>query len=81
NLCVNIRLEILTKPIQEINIGSLSIKNLCKTYGDVPDYDPVALINSFGFLEIGINKASAFERLGIGKGAKVKVIWRTDIEN
>ncbi len=82
NLCVNIKPEMLVKPLQEINVGSLSIKKLCKTYQDVPDYDPVALINSFGFLEIAINKASAFERLGIGEGAKVKVIWRSDkVEN
>jgi hypothetical protein len=78
NLWVNIRSEMLIKPIEKIDMGSLSIKKLCKTYQNVPDYDPVALINSSGFMEIAINKASAFNRFGIGEGAKVKVIWRSD---
>lgn len=80
NLCVNIRAEMLTRAVGEINMGPLSIKKLSKAYREVQDYDPVAVINSFGLLEIAINKASAFDRLGIGEGAKVKVIWKCDDE-
>ncbi|MCX5874654.1 MAG: SAM-dependent chlorinase/fluorinase [Deltaproteobacteria bacterium] len=75
NLSVNIETSMLDKPVKEINLGSLSIKGLSRTFCDVPDYQPVALINSFGLLEIAINKASAGESLGIGLGARVRVIW------
>ena len=80
NLCVNIRAEMLTRPVGEINMGPLSITKLSKAYREVQDYDPVAVINSFGFLEIAINKDSAFDRLGLGEGTKVKIIWKCDDE-
>lgn len=76
NLSVNIHSDMLERPVQEINLGSLRIRKLSRTFSDVPDHEPVALINSFGLLEIAINKRSAADSLGVGIGACVKITWQ-----
>ena len=44
-----------------------------RTYGDVSPGDMIALINSFGVLEIACAEQNAGEFLGIGRGAPVRV--------
>jgi len=44
---------------------------LKKTYGDAKPGDLIALINSFGVLEIACAEGSAADRLGLGHGAPV----------
>lgn len=44
-----------------------------RTYGDVAPGEPLALIGSAGLLEISVRNGSAAERLGIGRGAEVRV--------
>lgn len=78
NLSVNIGADVLERPIDEINLGSLKIKKLSRTFSDVPNHEPLALINSFGLLEIAMNKSSAADRLGVGIGARVRVTWRRE---
>ncbi len=78
NLSVNIGADMLERPVDEISLGSLKIKKLNRTFSDVPDHEPLALINSFGLLEIAINKRSAADSLGVGIGARVKVTWRRE---
>ncbi|MGO8880773.1 MAG: S-adenosyl-l-methionine hydroxide adenosyltransferase family protein [Desulfomonilaceae bacterium] len=78
NLSVNIQSDMLERPVEEINLGSLRIKKLSRTFSDVPDHEPLALINSFGLLEIAINKRSAADSLGVGIGARVKVTWKDE---
>ena len=45
-----------------------------RTYGDVSPGDYLALVNSFGVLEIARAEQSAAEGLGLGRGAPVKVL-------
>ncbi len=78
NLSVNIQAGMIERSIDEIDLGSLKIKKLSRTFSDVPDHEPLALINSFGLLEIAINKRSAADSLGVGIGARVKVIWQEE---
>ncbi|MGO8822300.1 MAG: S-adenosyl-l-methionine hydroxide adenosyltransferase family protein [Desulfomonilaceae bacterium] len=78
NLSVNIGANMLERPVDEINLGSLKIKKLSRTFSDVPDHEPLALINSFELLEIAINKRSAADSLGVGIGARVRVTWQDE---
>src|SRR5690606_37032633 len=45
-----------------------------RTYGDVRPGDYLALVNSFGVLEIACAERSAAEALGLGRGAPVSVV-------
>jgi len=51
--------------------------DLRKTYGNVPPGEFLALINSFGVLEIARAEGSAAESLGLGRGAPVIVLNAT----
>jgi S-adenosylmethionine hydrolase len=51
---------------------------LLRTYGDTPPGEYLALINSFGVLEIARAENSAAEGLGLSRGAPVIVRDRTD---
>lgn len=46
---------------------------LVRTYADVPEGEACALVGSAGRIEIAVNRASAAERLGAGRGASVRV--------
>lgn len=46
---------------------------LMRTYGDAKPGDLIALINSFGMLELACAEGNAAEVLGIGRGAPVRV--------
>jgi len=56
-----------------ISLDGHLIGGLCKTYADVPPHSPLALIGSFGFLEIGINLGSAQARFAARTGAPITV--------
>lgn len=49
------------------------IGGLCQTYADVPPLSPLALIGSFGFLEIGLNLGNAQTRYAARPGAPITV--------
>ncbi|MBN8279170.1 MAG: SAM-dependent chlorinase/fluorinase [Gammaproteobacteria bacterium] len=50
---------------------------LRRTYGDVPPGEFLALVNSFGVLEIARAEASAADGLGLGRGAPIRVLNAT----
>ena len=50
---------------------------LRRTYGDAPPGEFLALINSFGVLEIARAEGSAADALGLGRGAPVLVLNAT----
>ena len=50
---------------------------LRRTYGDAPPGELLALINSFGVLEIARAEGSAADALGLGRGAPVRVLNAT----
>jgi len=64
------KLEDLYKKVGKGRIFSISfrgekIKNICKSYDDVPDVEKLAIFGSTSHLEIAINKANASGLLGL----------------
>jgi S-adenosylmethionine hydrolase len=56
-----------------VSLGTLSIRGLAASYSAVPAGNYVALINSWGLLEIAIYKDSAQKRLQAKVGDKIRV--------
>lgn len=73
NLTTNMDAEMLTRPVRRIEMGDVSIPGLSMFFGQVPEGEPLALINSFGFLEIAVNRGNAAKSLGVGKGSRLLV--------
>lgn len=55
----------------EIKIGKNTIKGLSRSYTDVEFRRPLAIIGSFGYLEIALNKGNAKRYFGIAKGDNI----------
>jgi len=73
NLITNIDAALVQRFVQPVvRTGGHSFA-LRRTYGDVKPGDFLALINSFGVIEIARAEQSAAEALGLGRGAPVTV--------
>lgn len=73
NLITNIDRQLcerLRDPV--VYAGNLALP-LRRTYGDVRPGDPIALINSFGVVEIAVAEGRATDILGLSRGAPVSV--------
>jgi len=73
NLITNIDADLIntfTAPIVRTGGHSFPLR---RTYGDVQPGDYLALVNSFGVVEIARAEQSAAEGLGLGRGAPVIV--------
>jgi S-adenosylmethionine hydrolase len=57
--------------LAELEIAGVRIP-LADTYGEVPKGELVALVGSFGTLEIAVREGSAAARLGVGRGEPVR---------
>jgi len=55
-------------------IHGLRFNSLCQTYAEVPAGEPLLLFNSYGLLELAVNRGNAAEQFGICKG-DVLEIW------
>lgn len=73
NLITNIEGEVLQRFARPIVRTGGHAFPLRRTYGDVRPGEFLALINSFGVLEIARAEQSAAEALGLGRGAPVNV--------
>jgi S-adenosylmethionine hydrolase len=62
-----------SEKILEIKVDKTVIKGLYQSYADVTPGDPLAVIGSFGFLEIAINCGNAGRRLKVSKGDTLTV--------
>lgn len=62
---------------REVRVGPLELP-LCRTYGDVPAGAPLALVNSFGLLEVAVNSGSAAQLLGESRGSAVELLPAAD---
>ncbi|MEW6348887.1 MAG: SAM-dependent chlorinase/fluorinase [Thermodesulfobacteriota bacterium] len=51
------------------------ISGISRYFGEVAPGEPLALINSFGFLEIAVNQGNAASTLGLGVDSPVTVTW------
>jgi S-adenosylmethionine hydrolase len=78
NLISNIRGSDLTVWLAEkshvIILGSLTVKGLSRTYGDVAAGEYLALVGSHGYLEIACAQGNAARRLGVGKARSLSVV-------
>ncbi len=61
-----------------VQLGSLDITGISRTYGDVLPRHTVAVIGSSGLLEIGVNQGDAAAQLGMGVGFPVMVYHLPD---
>lgn len=75
NLCSNIEGKALSRSVATITVGNIIIRGLSTFFSEVPEGHPLALINSFGLLEIAVNRGSAADILALGRGAPVRIIW------
>ncbi len=57
-----------------IRVGRTVIREISRSFSDVPAGKPVAYIGSHGYLEIGVNKGNAQSSLGAGKGSILEVV-------
>ena len=73
NLITNIDASLIKDFLQpEVHAGNHTFR-LVRTYGDVQPGDYLALVNSFGVIEIARAEQSAAEGLGLNRGAPVTV--------
>ena len=64
----------LRAPLLEISIGHNSLTvPFAGTFADVAEGDPVALVDSSGWLTLAVNTGSAADRYGVSPGAHVRV--------
>ena len=73
NLITNIDQELLRRFMRPVVHAGNHRLTLHRTYGDAKPGEYLALINSFGVVEIARAEQSAAEGLGIGRGAPVSV--------
>ncbi len=75
NMSTNIEGTMLTHTIRGIRVAQTRIPRLSRCFSDAPVGTPVALVNSFGLLEIGINGGRATDELEVDIGDYVSVDW------
>ncbi|MBI4926904.1 MAG: SAM-dependent chlorinase/fluorinase [Anaerolineae bacterium] len=76
NLSTNIPAELIQPRFAWLEIVSTTIDRLDKTFGDRKAGELVALIDSSGYLAIGVTNGSAANRLAVTAGCEIKVVLR-----
>jgi S-adenosyl-L-methionine hydrolase (adenosine-forming) len=76
NLFSTIEAGMITRPVAAVLIGETTIGGISRFFGEVQEGRLVALVNSFGLLEIAVNRGSAAEFLDVGSGDRVGVLWK-----
>jgi S-adenosylmethionine hydrolase len=74
NLSTNIEAAMLPADVDHVEIGGQSIVRFVATYAIVEPLELLALVNSWGMLEIALRNGDAAARLGVGVGAAVTVV-------
>lgn len=67
------RHRIQDRPVRQVRSGGFVMREVFRTYSDVPVGDPVVLFGSCDFLEIAINKGNASEIIGLARGDELEV--------
>jgi S-adenosylmethionine hydrolase len=73
NLITNIDGRRISSYIEPMVYAAAHVLPLRRTYGDVTPGEPLALVNSFGVLEIAVAEGRAEDALGLSRGAPVVV--------
>ncbi|MEX0718115.1 MAG: SAM-dependent chlorinase/fluorinase [Planctomycetaceae bacterium] len=56
-----------------VTVRGRTLSGLCRTYGDVPPGEPLALVGSHGFVEIAVNQGDARAVLEARVGSEVRI--------
>lgn len=75
NLTTNIDKAMLTGEIKLVLAGREKIPGLSRFFAEVSPGVPLALVNSFGFLELAVNGGNAASYLGLDVGDPVEILW------
>lgn len=75
NLSTNVDRQMLTRSVSAVEVGNVVIQGMSRFFGQATPGQPLALINSFGLLEIAINCGDAAEILGVKVTDHVFVRW------
>lgn len=75
NLTTNIEASMLTGKVGTLTLKESSFSGLSSHFAQVEPGRPVALINSFGYLEIAVNQGNAREAFNSSTGDPVHVHW------
>ena len=75
NLSTNIEATMLGRQAREIVCANVRLSGIKRCFQEVPEGEPLALLNSFGLLEIAVNRGDASAILGIAVGDRVTVKW------
>jgi len=73
NLTTNIESAMIDRRFESVEMRGLAIRGLSRSFCQVLQGQALALINSFGYLEIAVNRGNAAQSLGVSKGEKVTV--------
>jgi S-adenosyl-L-methionine hydrolase (adenosine-forming) len=76
NLVTNVseaELAALAIPAPSIGVGNVRLRGVAHSYAAVHRGEPVAVVNSWGLLEIAVREGSARDRLGADVGAAVVI--------
>jgi len=73
NLVTNVSHDMLPSGPVAIRLGSAYIRGIAPSYATVAPGQPLAVVNSWGLLEIAVREGSARTALGGGVGALVIV--------
>lgn len=79
NCVTNVRADVLERhragrPLR-CYAGSAILDGLARTYADVADGEPLALVGSSGFLEVSVNGGNAAALLALPKGQSVHIVF------
>ncbi len=75
NLTTSIEADMLLNSVGSVEIRDAKIDGVGRFYAQVAEGEPMALVNSFGYLEIAINQGNAAEVLGVGISDRVRLFW------
>lgn len=76
NLTSNVEDRMLTREVGTVSLGNKTVSGLSRYFGEVPEGRLVALVNSFGYLELAINRGDAGALLPAGKGSRICLKWK-----
>jgi len=61
-----------------VTAGHVRMHWIGRYFGQVGEGEPLAHINSSGYLEIALNRGNAAVQLGIEKGQPVEITWNPE---
>jgi len=76
NVVSNIPADTIDRPVAAVIVGEYSTDGLNRFFGQVEEGRLLALINSFGLLEIAVNRGNAAEELEVAIGDRVGLLWK-----